>query len=355
VVKWVDFTLGEPILLHILIGDDDYSILQALREILKSAGDAEAVMSNTTVLEGPKVTPEQLRAACETVPFLADKRLVVIEGLLARFEAKSKPTKKKTKNVNTIEETIQKIAAGIKNLPPFTELVLMDAGVTDKNPLLQAIGTAGKLRMFPVLKGPALAQWVDKQIASLSKNGISLKASALLVRLVGSDLWTMSNELEKLVSYAGGKKIEEADVKAVVSNAQEAGIFAMIDAILEQRVGAAQEMLQQLFNQGMAPAQILVMLSRQVRIIFLMKEMRSQGKSRTEIQNKLGLRQDFVLRKAWDQADRYTPSRIRELYHLLLETDIAIKTGKLDGELALDVLVAEFGLRSVPVSAGNSR
>jgi DNA polymerase-3 subunit delta len=342
-------------LLHILIGEDDYSILQALREILKSSGDAEAVMSNTTVLEGPKVTPEQLRAACETVPFLADKRLVVIEGLLSRFEAKSKPAKKKAKNANTVEETIQKIADGIKKLPPFTELVLMDVMVSDKNPLLQTIGTAGKLRLFPVLKGPQLSQWIDKQIAAISQSGISVKAAALLARLVGSDLWTMSNELDKLVSYAGGKKIEEADVKAVVSNAQEVGIFSMIDAILEQRVGAAQEMLQQLFTQGMAPAQILVLLSRQVRIIFLMKEMRAQGKTRIEIQNKLGLRQDFILRKAWDQADRYTPSRIRELYHLLLDTDIAIKTGKLDGELALDVLVAEFGLRNAPVVANTNR
>ena len=83
-------------MLHILIGEDDFSIHQALEEIRKSAGDPAALMPNTTVLEGGKVTPEQLRAACDTVPFLADKRLVIVERLFERFEVKGKVSKKKS-------------------------------------------------------------------------------------------------------------------------------------------------------------------------------------------------------------------------------------------------------------------
>jgi DNA polymerase-3 subunit delta len=132
-------------------------------------------------------------------------------------------------------------------------------------------------------------------------------------------------------------------VREVVSYAQEANVFAMVDAILESRVGAAQEMYQRLLRQGMVPAHLLVMLARQARIIFQVKEMRARRKSRQEIQTKLGLNSDFLLRKAWDQADRYSPSRLRELYHKLLETDVSIKTGKLDGELALNILIAELG------------
>jgi DNA polymerase III delta subunit len=64
-----------------------------------------------------------------------------------------------------------------------------------------------------------------------------------------------------------------------------------------------------------------------------------------EIQSKLGLTSDFVLRKAWEQADRYSPVRIRDVYHRLLETDVAIKTGIYDGEVALNILIAELGQR----------
>ena len=167
----------------------------------------------------------------------------------------------------------------------------------------------------------------------------------LLIRFVGNDLWIMASEVDKLALFTGGRRIEEADVRAVVSYAQEANVFAMVDAILESRAGAAQELLQQLLRQGAAPAQLLVMLSRQVRIIFQIREMRGRKESRADIQSKLGLTSDFVLRKAWDQADRYSPARLHEVYHRLLETDLSIKTGKLEGELALNILIAELGQR----------
>jgi DNA polymerase-3 subunit delta len=333
-------------LLHILIGEDDYSIRQALEEIKKSIGDPSALMTNTTVLEGKQVTKEQLRAVCETVPFLAEKRLVIVEGLLERFEAKGKNAKKKSSRQGDQAEAYQPIADGIKQLPPFTELVLTDGRVNDRNPLLREIMSVAKIRSFPMLKPNQLGQWIERRLALQEKgSSISSKAEALMIRLVGNDLWTMANEIDKLILFTGGRAIEEADVKAVVSSAQDASVFNMVDAILELRVGAAQELLQQLFRQGMAPAQILVMLSRQVRIIFQVKDMRERGRSRGDIQSKLGLTSDFVLRKAWEQADKYSPSRIRDVYHKLLETDIAIKTGKMEGELALDVLIAELGQR----------
>jgi DNA polymerase-3 subunit delta len=166
-----------------------------------------------------------------------------------------------------------------------------------------------------------------------------------MVRLVGNDLWTMANEVDKLILFTGARAIEEEDVKAVVSSAQETDVFNLVDAIIEQRIGAAQGILQQLFRQGMAPPYILVMLSRQVRIIYQVKEMRAAGKQRGEMMGKLGLNSDFVLRKAWEQAERYSPARIKDVYHQLLEADISIKTGKVEGELALDVLIAEMGQR----------
>ena len=194
------------------------------------------------------------------------------------------------------------------------------------------------------MREPQLKQWVERRVAAAAGT-ISPQALALMVRFVGNDLWTMANEVDKLVLFTGGRRIEEADVRAVVSYAQEANVFAMVDAIMEFRVGLAQELLQQLFKQGVVPAQLLVMISRQVRIIFLVKEMRIRGKSRGDIQSKLGLTSDFLLRKAWEQADKYSPARLHELYHKLLETDISIKTGKFDGELALDILIAELGQR----------
>ena len=333
-------------MLHILIGEDDYSLRQALGEIKKSIGDPASLMPNTTVLEGGKVTPEQLRSACETVPFLAEKRLVIVEGLLERFGLKGRPRKKKSPRQNGQVEDYRPMVESIKNLPPFTEVVIIGGDIKPANPMLLELSALAKVRKFPLLKRDDILRWIKQRVALHTKSAISEKAADLMARLVGNDLWAMANEIDKLVLFTGGRAIEEADVREVVSHAQEAGIFGMIDAIMESRLSVAQELLQQLFIQGMAPAQILVMLARQVRIIFQVREMRDRGMARNVIQTKLGLTQEFVLRKAWEQADKYSPARLIEVYHKLLEADIAIKTGKFNTpDLVLDILVAELGRR----------
>ena len=73
-------------MLYILSGEDDFSINQSLEEIKKGMGDRDMLSANTTVFDGQQVTPDQLGAVCGTVPFLAEKRLVIIKGLLGRFE-----------------------------------------------------------------------------------------------------------------------------------------------------------------------------------------------------------------------------------------------------------------------------
>lgn len=331
-------------MLHVLIGEDDFSLRQALEEIKKGIGDVTALVTNTTVLDGRQANLEQLRNACETVPFLSEKRLVIVEGLFERFESGNKKGRKRPPRQAEPTEEYQAVVEGIKRLPEFTELVLIGSGIKAGNPLLSELSTLAKVKSFPLLKPSQLGPWIMQRVKTAG-GSISPGAVTLLARFVGNDLWIMASEVDKLIQFTGGRRIEEADIRAVVSYAREASVFAMIDAILEFRVGAAQGLLQQLLKQGAAPAQLLVMLSRQVRIIFQMKEMRGQKKSRAEIQSKLGLTSDFVLRKAWEQADRYSPARLREVYHRLLETDISIKTGRLEGEVALDILIAELGQR----------
>jgi DNA polymerase-3 subunit delta len=328
-------------LLHIFTGDDNYTIRQALEEIKKGIGDHTALMTNTTILEGRQVTIEQLQNACETVPFLAEKRLVVVEGLLARFESKGRPGRKKATRNNGNQEEYKAFAEIVKRVPEFTELVLIDGKINTNNPFMREMLPTKRVRTFPLLKEPQLREWIERRVKA-DGGSISPEAVKLLIRFVGNDLWMMANEVDKLNLFSAGRRIEVADVTMAVSYAQEASVFSMVDAIVESRAGVAQELYQQLIRQGAAPAQLLVMLGRQVRIIYQIKDMRSRRITRNEIQSKLGLTSDFVLRKAWEQADRYSKSRLEEVYHKLLEADMSMKTGKYEGELALNILIAEL-------------
>ncbi len=327
-------------MLHVLIGEDAFSIRQVLAEIKAGVGDPTVLAANTTMLDGQQVNLEQLKGTCETVPFLADKRLVIVEGLLARYEAKGRSGGKKTRKEGQPDEC-QAIADYARSLPAFAELVLVDGKTGNQNPLLQALLRVTKVRSFPLLGPVALRQWIERRVAAAG-GSISRKAVELLARYVGNDLWVMSGEVDKLVLFTGGRGIEEDDVRRAVSYVQEANVFAMIDAIMEFRASYAQELLQQLLHQGAAPAFLLVMLARQVQLMFRVRDLRRQRKTRTEIQQALGLNSDFVLRKAWEQGERYSLARLKEVYHRLLEADLSIKTGRCEGELALNILVAEL-------------
>jgi len=327
-------------LLYILQGEDDFSLNRALGEIKKGLGDPSMLATNTTLLDGQKVTPGELRTVVGTVPFLAEKRLVIVQGLLGRFESQRPPRRKKTSQANGRENDAKSFAEAMSSIPESTVLVLTDGKIKSANPLFKTLSGA-KVMAFPLLRGDVLRQWV-KQEAAAQGAAISPQAVDLLARLVGGNLWVMSSEINKLALFASGRRIEEDDIKAVVSSAQEANVFAMVDAILDFKAGVAERLLEQLLQQGASPAYLLVMLSRQVRLVVRAKEMRRRRTPEAEIQARLGLKSEFPFRKTLEQAQRYPLERLKAVYIRLLEADLAIKTGKYDGGLALNLLIADL-------------
>ena len=329
-------------LLYILWGQDDFSLSQSLEEIKRGIGDQELLSANTTILDGQQATSDQLRAVTETMPFLSEKRLVIVRGLLGRFEPKTKSGGGKKVASRTNQQNERKsLVAGINGIPDSTILVLVDGKIGSNNPLFKALSAKATVKTFPLLRNTELRRWIQKRVREESAS-ISPQAVGSLARLVGSNLWIMSSEIEKLILFTLGRSIEEEDVDRVVSYTREVSVFAMVDAILESKARLAEQALHQLLERGAAPAYLLVMLSRQARMIVRAKELKRQRKPETEIQNRLGLPSEYALRKTLEQANRYPLERLKELYHKLLETDLSIKTGKYDGELALSMLIVEL-------------
>jgi DNA polymerase-3 subunit delta len=329
-------------LLYILVGEDDFSLTRSLGEIKEGLGDQSLLMANTTVLDGQQVTLDQLKAVVETVPFLAEKRLVIIQGLLERFEANSKPRRRKKANSTAAKEAEYKpFVECLTRIPEGTVLVLVDGKIKNSNPLLKQLLPRAEVRSFPILKGDKLIQWIKREVVGQGAS-ISPEAVDLLAKLVGGNLWVMTNEISKLALFTAGRRIEVEDIKTVVSSAQETSVFAMVDAILDFKAGVAEQLLEELLQRGASAAYLLVMLSRQVRLVVRASALRRQRRADVEIQDRLGLASEFVLRKTLDQAQRYPMERLREVYNKLLEADLSIKTGKYDGGLALNLLIAEL-------------
>jgi len=329
-------------LLYILLGEDDFSLTKSLEEIKRGTGDQALLAANTTTFDGQQLTLDQLRTVCETVPFLAEKRLVIIQGLLGHFEPRGKSRRQKKIAPPTERESEYKsFAAYLSNIPDSTVLVLIDGRIKSNNSLFKQLSAKAEVRSFPILREDRLRRWIEREVA---EQGASMSPPAvdLLAKLVGGNLWVMANEISKLALFTSGRRIEVEDIKAIVSYAQEANVFAMVDAILDFKAGVAEQLLEQLLQQGASSAYLLFMLVRQVRGVVRAKELRRQRKPEAEIQSRLGLTSGFALRKTLEQAQRYPLERLKEVYHKLLQTDLSIKTGKFEGGLALNLLIAEL-------------
>ncbi|MCD6452780.1 MAG: DNA polymerase III subunit delta [Dehalococcoidales bacterium] len=328
-------------MLYILLGQDDFSRGELVNQIKQGIGDPTTLEANTTILEGQQITPEGLRAVCGTVPFLSEKRLVIAKGLLTRFEPRVKPSRLEKTATASRQNEVKLLADYINHIPSTTLLVLIDDKAGNNNPLFKELAPIAEVKSFSLLRGAKLDHWTEERV--LKEGGtISPRAVKLLGRVVGSNLWIMYHEINKLILFASGQLIEEEDVRKLVSYAQQDSVFAMIDAIIGFKPGIAERILQRLLERGAAPGYLLAMLARQIRLMVRIKELKQQRKSEKEIQHRLGITHEFAFRKALEQAGRYPLRRIKEIYPKLLEADLSIKTGRYSSELALNILVAEL-------------
>ncbi len=88
---------------YILYGQDNFSLHRKLVEIKSGIGNPEMLDLNTNVLNGQQISSNQLQNACSAAPFMHTYRLVIVEGLLERFN----PEKKPAKNTNKVQSKLK--------------------------------------------------------------------------------------------------------------------------------------------------------------------------------------------------------------------------------------------------------
>lgn len=328
-------------MLYIFYGEDEFSLKEALDKVKGELGDREMVATNTTILQGQQLALEELVKTCDTLPFLASKRLVIVEGLLSRFEQQEGKGKRTPSDDASIWRSLKDY---IERMPESTVLVLIDGKLRKENVMLIELAPQAKVIEFKALRGDELRGWIQSRVAKMGST-MSARALRLLSDLIGSNLQLLSIEIEKLCLYAQGRRIEENDVRSLVAETRESTVFDMVDAILARRTDEATRLVHRLENEGSAPPYLLFMITRQFRMVLQAKDLLRQQRKVDEIRNSLGITKDFVLQKTLKQARAYSMGRLREIYRKLLDTDMSIKSGSLGGdggELALDLLICEL-------------
>jgi DNA polymerase-3 subunit delta len=313
-------------MLYLFYGPDEFTCseeLAAMREQI--APDLRDF--NSASLEGRKLKLDELARVCEAVPFLSERRLVIVSDALKH----SKAGKER-----------DELRAYLKQVPPTCDLVFVERGDVDRrNALFTYIKQQGELREFRPRQGADLLRWLGER-ARLLDVRIDRDTMQHLVDFVGNDSRALVTELTKLATYVGkGGRITREVIDMLVQDNQEHNLFAFIDSLSQRQSGAALRGLRELLAEGQAAAYILFMLMRQVRILLGVQELAAQRMRADAIAAQLG-QKPFVVKKALGQVRSFSRSELEHLHDRLLETDHAIKTGRAQAEVALELLVMEM-------------
>ncbi|HNS52013.1 MAG TPA: DNA polymerase III subunit delta [Anaerolineae bacterium] len=332
---------------YILHGDDDLALEEELDKLKRDV--AAAADLNSHLFTAAQITMSELRHACDTIPFLADCRLVMVRGLLERLE----PARKSRDQQPAVQEDpawksafLADLLAYLPHVPPTTRLIFVERKSLDAShrvlKLARELGLREKTHLIEC-KRPKLSDLPRRitQLVGERQGKITPEAARLLADLIGPDMRLLHAELDKLLAYAEGRPISAQDVQALVSQAREAVIFDLTDCLARRETASALRITHHLLDDGAEPLYVISMLARQVRILIQVGGLRSERLSRDQIVARLGLH-PYAVDKALAQAGSFSTEQLQAAHHRIVSADWAIKTGEIEPPLALDLLVVDL-------------
>lgn len=283
---------------------------------------------NVVFLDGKK-EEERIVSEIMAVPFLAERRMIVVENMLSSSD----------------KEVLAEIITRVKNntFPESNVIVFWQGEALGKTrevkELKELLVKQKYSQEFVVLKGQQLKAWAEQE---LYKRGGSIEPEALtcLFESCGEDTWLMNSTIDQLVAFARGSMITVAMVESIIDKKNTTTIFDLVEAIVGQNHKRSYELLLQERVKG-GEEGMLGMLIWQVRILL---EMRDVFEREEAIQSDIMAKQigvhPFVVKKNWSVMKRYSLSALKRAYQALLEIDIKTKTGLVSQSVLIDLFVA---------------
>jgi DNA polymerase-3 subunit delta len=324
-----------PPRVYLLTGDDELAISEFIAHLRDRLGDPTIADMNTQAFAGEGLDLGTLHEACAAMPFLARRRLIILQRPSAYYRSDSR--------------RFEQFASLLESIPLSTALVLVEPGEGRRRRGHDESRVEAWVRSHPELAfrrdciiphGEDFLRWIRQRCQSLGGE-IEPEAARRLAELVADDPRLADQELTKLLDYVDRQRpVQAEDVQRLTPFTGQTDVFAMVDALGTGDARQAQAHLHRLLEHE-SPRYAFAMIARQFRLLLLAREALDQGKDPAEA---LAVHA-FVARKIAAQAQGFTMPDLEGVYHRLLETDLAIKTSQVEDTVALHTLVAGLAHR----------
>lgn len=304
---------------YLLYGDEPF-LVSSYKKRLKEAIAGEDTM-NFNYFEGKAPDVHEIISLADTMPFFADRRLILIDG--SGF-FKSAP-----------EELVEYLP----QIPDTTCMVFCESEVDKRNRLFKKVKEIGYAAELGKQNTDQLMKWA---VGILAKDGrkITRPVMEYFLGRTGDDMENIRMELEKLICYTMGREvITKEDVDAVGTVHVSNRIFDMVAAIVSGNTKKAMDLYEDLLTLKEPPMRILFLIARQFNQLLQVKELTGQGADKGTIASKLKV-PPFAVGRLTAQARAFTREQILSYVTLCVESEEAVKTGKLSDRLAVELLIA---------------
>ena len=304
---------------YLIYGDEAYLRLQNRDKLVKALGGEGASM-NFTKYEGDNLSPNEIIDMAETMPFLSDKRVILVE------------------NSGFFKSGCPELADYLKSPSETTFFIFCEKEVDKRKDIYKAADKLGLTLCCEEQDADTLKRWISGKLQAEGKS-ISPRAAAFFIERVGTDMSNISTEIEKLICYCIDRsEIKEEDIEAVCANWLTSRIFAMTDAIASQDQKRAINLYYDLLALKEPPAKILALITRQFNIMLQVKEMVENRRDKGQIASAVGLA-PFLVGKYSSWAASYSYKELKEALELCASNDEAVKTGKLDYIISVEMVI----------------
>lgn len=307
---------------YLLCGDEAYLKVQYKNKLLKTLNPDGDTM-NFNHYEGRNIDVKELIDLCETMPFFADRRVVLLE------------------NTGFFKNKCDELADYMKELPDYLCLVFVEDEVDKRSKMYKAVKSCGRIGEFARQDEKTLMQWAAGILKKEGKN-ITQRDMELLLTMTGIDMGNLRMELEKLITYTGDRDVvTRADIQAVCTTQIQNKIFDMVRAVTEKNQKRALELYYDLLTLKEPPMRILFLLAKQFRQLLLVKEYTEEGVAQPEMASRLGI-PSFVVRNIASCARAYRISELRQAVTDFVDAEEAVKTGRLQDVLSVELLIVKY-------------
>jgi len=281
-------------------------------------------------MDGTIVSPAQVADAAATLPAFAEKRLVVVKGApwFGAAKGKGKAADEEGETEETPEREAEPLLRYLQDPSPYTCLVLVAGEKIDlRRKLVKAAQKTGQVLEFPALRGGELNNWIEERFQSCGKK-VERRGVEFLTVAVGSNLSLLAGEIEKiaLFSVADGK-VTLSDVMGLASRSSAINVFDLMDAVGGRDASTAIHQLREIVKSGEPEIKILALLAKNLRVMLQAKTLAGQGIGENELVGQLGVH-PYMAKKGLQQSRNFTARELADDLEVLLEADLAMKTGK---------------------------